>query len=393
MKHPTSNSWKDLLSRYLNNQITKAELQDLLHQAANEDSSADLNAAMKEVWEEGTPIENEQIDWDAHFETIINDSPALPKPQKVTRWRRWAVAAGIALLIAAGTHLIREHEEPVTPTITTTKQYDKTPGTNGGILTLADGSKIALDSVANGTLATQGNTKISNRQGRIVYNALERGDEPMMFNTITTPKSKQFQLVLADGSGVWLNAASSVRFPTSFNGKERRVEITGEAYFEIAKATKNGSPVPFIVTVNGMEIRVLGTHFNVNAYYDEATIKTTLLEGSIIVSTGDEKQLLKPGEQAQLDRNGKFTIWKDIDTDSEIAWKNGYFSFNNADLLSIMRQISRWYNVDIVYEGKLPNRRFGGEISRNTNVSEVLKILEESKIHFRVEEKRIVVLP
>ncbi|HEY9259959.1 FecR family protein, partial [Chitinophaga sp.] len=206
-------------------------------------------------------------------------------------------------------------------------------------------------------------------------------------------RSKQYQLVLADGSSVWLNAASSVRFPAAFSGNVRRVEITGEAYFEVAPLLRNGKKVPFIVSTHGMEVQVLGTHFNVNAYPDERTIKTTLLEGSVIVTKGKTKQLLKPGEQARLDPGNNLVLYKDVDTDREIAWKNGYFSFDQADLSSVMRQISRWYDVDIVYAGQVPDRHFGGEISRTSRVSEVLKILEESKVHFKIEEKRIIVLP
>lgn len=388
MKHSETNRWKYLVTRYLSNQISREELQEMLHKVEQEEDFTSLNHVMKEEWEKGNSSPgNSGINWDEHFNTIIKNQPAFPEKKKGGRWFRMAAAACLLAFISIGAYWYYSSQENKQK-IAEEKHYDKKPGSNGGILTLADGTKIPLDSMGNGTLAMQGKTKISNRQGRIIYNAFERGDEPQMFNTITTPRSKQFQLVLADGSSVWLNAASSVRFPAAFKANERRVEITGEVYFEIAKST-----APFIVSVNGMEIKVLGTDFNVNAYPDEAVIKTTLLEGKILVSNANSQQVLQPGDQLQVDQDNKFTLLKDVDTDSEIAWKNGYFSFDNADLFSIMRQISRWYDVEIVYEGKTSNRRFGGEISRNTNVSQVLKILEESKVHFRQEEHRIVVLP
>ncbi|PSL47998.1 FecR family protein [Chitinophaga niastensis] len=389
------NAWKFLVAQYLDNKISEADLKEMLRKAGHEEDMEVLSAVLKAHWEEAKNVEDKSgIDWDEKFATMMVTAPGTPVKKNIRRIPGIAVAACITLLIAISGYWPLFKKTPAPPvTASVTKQFDIAPGTVGGVLILANGKQIKLDSAGNGLLAVQGQTKITNRQGRITYNTADKNNEQLLYNTITTPRSKQFQLVLADGSSVWLNAASSVRFPTAFTGDVRRVEITGEAYFEVAKATRNGKKIPFVVHANGMDVQVLGTHFNVSAYPDEHTIKTTLLEGSVLVSKGNAKQLLKPGEQAQLDQEGNLSLYKDIDTEGVMAWRNGYFSFDQADLPGVMRQIARWYDVDIVYEGNIANRRFGGEISRNTNVSQVLKILEESKIHFRIEDKKIVVLP
>ncbi|MDP4286223.1 MAG: FecR domain-containing protein [Bacteroidota bacterium] len=265
-----------------------------------------------------------------------------------------------------------------------------TPGGNKAILTLSDGSTIILDSAKNGQVAQQGGAQIAKlANGQLVYNALDNKPAKVVFNTLTTPRGGQFKLTLPDGSEVWLNAASSIKYPTAFIGNERKVEISGEAYFEIA----HNAAKPFKVSVNGMEVKVLGTHFNINAYTDEASVKTTLLEGSVNLTKGSAAITLKPGQQAQLGNSGNIKVIDNVDIDQVVAWKNGYFSFNRSDLQTVMRQLARWYDVEINYEGKIPERQFGGKIDRNSNLSEVLKILEESKVHFSIEEKKIIVRP
>lgn len=387
-------TWKYLLAQYFDNRISKEELAELLRKAGAEEDMEMLTIALKEHWEASREATDDGgKDWDAKFTAMMADAPKLPARNNIRKLLKIAVAATIALLIAMGGYFFsfKKTAAPL-PITSTTKRKNITPGTTGGILILANGQQIALDSVGNGLLAVQGNTQVTNRQGKIVYNGTT-GSSEQLYNTVVTPRSKQYQLVLADGSSVWLNAASSVRFPAAFTGDVRKVEITGEAYFEVAPLVRNGKKVPFIVAARGMEVQVLGTHFNVNAYPDEYTIKTTLLEGSVMVTKGNAKQLLKPGEQSQLDSGDNLVLYKNIDTEGEVAWKNGYFSFEQADLTSIMRQIARWYDVEIVYLGKLPDRHFGGEISRSSDVSQVLRILEESKVHFKIEDKKIIVLP
>lgn len=278
---------------------------------------------------------------------------------------------------------------------------DVAPGRNRAVLILADGSAIALDSSADGMLAQQGNTDISKlSDGQIVY--AHKGDKSKeaMMNTIQTPKGGQYKLTLSDGTKVWLNAASSIRFPAAFTGSERKVQVTGEAYFEIAALPlgEASGKIPFIVQIivphgNGGEIRVLGTHFNVNAYSDaaEAVIKTTLLEGSVKIIRGDQSSLLSPGQQALLGEDGEIKLIKNANLEEAVAWKNGYFQFESADLTAVLREAARWYDLEIVFEGKIPKDKFTGRIERSVNLSRLLKWMEWSDVNFEVEGKKVIV--
>lgn len=262
---------------------------------------------------------------------------------------------------------------------------DRPPGTQAATLTLGDGRTITLDSAADGNLARQGNTQIVKRNGQIAYT--EKGsDAPPVWNTITTARGNQYSLVLPDGSKVWLNAASSVRFPTAFTGGERKVEITGEAYFDIAAQPS----MPFKVIARGGEIDVLGTHFNINAYDDESAVRTTLLEGAVKVLQGPSELELHPGQQA-VSANGKITLIKHVDTDRATAWKDGFFYFDNTDLHTLMRQVARWYDVEVAFKGDVSDDGFSGKISRNVPLSKLLKVLEQYDIHFDVTGNKITV--
>jgi len=238
----------------------------------------------------------------------------------------------------------------------------------------------------NGALAEQQGSKIIKKGTQLIYSGGGANTE-VAFNTMSTPRGRQFQLVLADGSMVWLNAASSIRFPTAFTGKDRKVEVTGEVYFEVAKNPSK----PFKVMANGTEIEVLGTHFNIDAY-DEVT-KTTLLEGSVKINTQNKTSFLKPGQQAQIVAGGEIKTSNSVDVEQVMAWKNGRFVFEDADLQTIMSQVSRWYDVDVVYQDKMPKRSFTADISRNTNLSVFLKVLDVSGIHFKIEGKKLLVQP
>ncbi len=257
------------------------------------------------------------------------------------------------------------------------------------MLTTSDGSTIVLDSIQNGTITHKGATQITKQGGMLIYNVSSSTgqDAPVVYNTLTTPKGGQYQVVLPDGSKVWLNAASSLHFPSAFPGRERVVELTGEAYFEVVKNKKK----PFHVRVGNMSVNVLGTHFNVNAYPDENSIKTSLLEGSVKIVTGKASGILRPGEQAVLNNQGDKVDINDANLDDVMAWKNGLFQFDGAGITSIMKEIGRWYNVQIVYNGKIPERRFDGKISRNAQLSEVLRILELSNVKFSVVGNSIIV--
>lgn len=324
-----------------------------------------------------------------HEKISLEQKPA--KFFQFITWRWAAVAAVLLVLVGIGYLLLgykNENRETVKiQPVEGIENNDITPGGDKAILTLADGSKIMLDSAHNGDLANQGNVKVIKINGQLAYKGTGTSAE-VLYNTISTPRGGQYQLLLADGSKVWLNAASSLRFPASFTGKERLVELTGEGYFEIAKNENQ----PFKVDIAGKGVvEVLGTHFNINAYSDEASIKTTLLEGRVkVAASGGATVLLKPGEQAQI--NGGIKLVNDVDTDEIIAWKAGLFQFNRADVVSIMRQVSRWYNVDVVFEGPVSMKSFSGIVSRSNNISEVLKIMEKAGVKFKINGNRITVM-
>lgn len=310
-------------------------------------------------------------------------------------YTKWMAAAAILLLVVCGLWFLvgrNKAEQPSVAITTKTKSEDIAPGGDKAILTLANGTKVILDTASNGAISKEGDVTVIKLNGQLAYqNSTSQllNSTTIEYNTITTPKGGQYQLVLSDGSKVWLNAASSLRFPTAFIGKERRVELTGEGYFEIA----HNSEKPFHVEVAGMDVEDLGTHFNINSYSDEPSVKTTLLEGKVLVKKKDQLVYLNPGQQAiiQADQDN-IKIANDIDVDEVVAWKNGMFSFKNTPLENIMRQLERWYNVDVVYQGTIPQETFDGSISRNTNLSEVLKVLDYSNIRFSVKGNTITVL-
>ncbi|HEY0176147.1 MAG TPA: FecR domain-containing protein, partial [Pedobacter sp.] len=268
------------------------------------------------------------------------------------------------------------------------------PGGNKAVLTLADGSKISLTDAVNGALAEQaGITVNKTKDGQLIYTVskIRPGTDSAAYNTIETPKGGQYQVILPDGTSVWLNAASSLRYPAFFTGNERKVQLEGEAYFEVAK----NPAMPFRIVSKGQVAEVLGTHFNINSYQDEPGIKTTLLEGSVRVlnSRSHTAVLLKPGQQSNTAIDGTTTL-RNVNPEQYVAWKSGKFIFADANIESIMRQVSRWYNVEIEYKGDISKEKFGGRASRFTNVSELLEILElTDQVHFDIHGRRIIVMP
>jgi transmembrane sensor len=409
-------NWEKLVSQYFANTITKAELEVLLEKTRSGEDLEALTAELRKHWEmsnEGAVSKPDEA-WDELFADMMQkaaseeDSRPMKKKQGFRRFFRIAAAAALVLSIGVTAYFYylrpgNKETKSVQPVAGKATQ-DLLPGKAGAILTLADGKSIALDSAGNQVLAVQGNTTIRFNDGQVIYDGEKGRPSEMLYNTIETPRGRQFQLLLADGSKVWLNAASTIRFPASFNGSERKVDITGEAYFEVAEQYSGAlkGNVPFIVHVHtpegdGGDIKVLGTQFNINTYDQKAMAKTTLLKGSVRITRDNFSQTLSPGQQA-LVRTGKadnatIRIVENVDVDQVMAWKNGYFSFANTSLDGVMQQISRWYDVDIVYEGKIPERKFGGEISRNNNASQVLKVLEESDVHFRIDGRKIIVMP
>ena len=313
---------------------------------------------------------------------------------RVFRKRVWySTAAAVLVLLSAGLFYFNRSTDPViVKTEIPRFKNDITPGNNKAILTLDDGSKIDLDDAKTGILASESNIDIKKTgAGQLEYTAAAQSTKTVKYNILSTPMGGEYQLILPDGSKVWLNSASTLRFPTAFVGSERVVELKGEAYFEVAKNSK----MPFLVrTNNAMDIKVLGTQFNVMAYDDEKNINTTLIEGSVEVLKGSGKTMLKPGQEAVLNKGSGNIKVSAADLEQAIAWKNGYFIFSNENIESIMRKVSRWYNVDVIYQGNLSNKDFVGTISRNKNISELLKMLElTGAVNFSIDGRRITVMP
>lgn len=318
------------------------------------------------------------------------------RQQKVHRVKWWItrVAAAAIIILALGIGYFSWQHEPATQKISAQITYDLDPGGNKAMLTLADGRKILLDSARTGQLASLGGSQIIQLgSGRLAFQASgTRGiNSPTGINTLKTPNGGQYQIKLPDGTQVWLNAGSSLAFPSAFNGSTREVNITGEAYFEVVHDAKK----PFIVRAGKTVIRDIGTRFNVMAYGDESVQKVTLQQGAVEVSQqgNNQKQLLKPGQQIQIASTGKFTLIKQMDADAAILWKEGRFNFQDASLQEVMRQLARWYDVEVVYENGIPDLEFIGQVQRNLPLSEVLKGLKMSGVHFRLEQgRRLIVL-
>lgn len=395
-----------LVEKFFSNRCTEDEKYELMQWAnvATEDELAEL---LYHSWKNHEanlemPEEMSQRILTSIFhkeESIEEENPTWEEEETPSRfWQMgYRMAASIAVIVAVGLfawfqyNTVHQRNENRLVQVKEFEKNDVLPGTNKAILTFDDGSKVILDTSKNGNIAKQGATNILKpEKGQLVYQATETPNARPMYNTITTPKGGQYQIVLSDGTKVWMNAASSLRFPMVFVGKERKVEMTGEIYFEVAKNAK----MPFKVSTNGQEVEVLGTHFNVMAYENEKSIKTTLVEGSVKVSKDNHSTILQPGQQSKVGfSNGIFRTINDVSLEDELAWKEGYFQFNNTSLDMIMRQIERWYDVDVQYIGKVPDEHFTGKLPRNTNLSNVLKILSMSEIQFKIEGKKIIITP
>ena len=332
-----------------------------------------------------------------------------PGKRKVGRrvLMRYTAFAASLLLVAALVWLVMVHQHRQTTGFPQPEVVRIAPGsTNKAVLILANGNSIALDSVHNGQIAQQGLTRIIKGNGAVSLVPMggesgrakggEMGEEAVLsYTTILTPRGGQYRVVLPDGSRVWLNSASSLRFPVAFSGKERAVELTGEGYFEIAANPQ----MPFVVNIrtpsgDGGKVNVLGTHFDIMAYPDEQSINTTLLQGTVAVSQGGQVTTLMPGQQARFDSTYHQLRVKKVDTLQATAWKNGLFEFDHTDLTAIMRQLARWYDIEIVYRTVPDKSELGGDISKNLELADVLSLLQASGTnHFKIEGKKVVVLP
>lgn len=363
--------------------------------------------AVKQQIPEGPadPLEEEQLIWE-RIKAASLVSHTLEREVKVIRlpgFNKWiGIAASLILLLSIGVYSYRQqhsHEARMERL----RANDIKPGGKKAILTLASGKKIVLTDALDGTLATEGGVKITKTaDGQLEYtvSAAEAGKEGQ-YNTIETPKGGQYLIHLPDGTSVWLNAMSSLTFPTVFTGNRRLVRLKGEGYFEVAKLNmEEGKKMPFAVVTDQQTVFVFGTHFNVNSYADEGRTKTTLLEGSVSVSSlehgQDPKTMIKmvklnPGQQAEFS-NGRLKV-QPADVEEAIAWKNGKFKFTNENIESLMRKVSRWYDVDVEYRGDISKEGFGGQVSSSRNVSEVLEVLQlTGLVYFEIEGRRIIVL-
>lgn len=366
-----------LFEKYINNNCSQQELKEFWEIINGLQDNNFLTEELKAAWDDAGSV---AIHKQELFNKVLARAKEQEAPKQKVNYTRIAAAAVIVLLLSVGGYfyfnkgMLRETQHDIAAI-----KNDVGPGRKGAILTLANGKTIVLDTASNGKLL---DNFTKSGESITVESAV------MEYATLTTPKARTQQLTLSDGSKVWLNAASSIHFPTVFPGKERIVEITGEVYFEVAK---NASK-PFYVKVNDMQVEVLGTHFNVNAYSDEGAIKTTLIEGSVMVSivNGQQSAVIKPGQQAQA-IGSQLKVINDANINAIIAWKNGQFRFESQDIETIMRQISRWYDVEINYKAKT-DKHFTGIISRNVNASEVLKMLEMTgEMHFSIDGKKVTV--
>lgn len=399
----------ELLEKYSGKQATKAEIDQLFTLLRSGDYDETVVSFVENQLQTFEPVNTEDIAfWQNRLEggaQRITGAIAEPRPvHRVHFLRKWGrAAAAIVIGLGIGVYIWKA-EMKKTESGVAVKPVVISPGKNGAVLTLADGKQVVLDSLGNGVVADQNGTQVLLKEGTLAYESAGAAKGEVAFNTMTTPKGRQFKITLPDGTGVWLNAASSISYPTAFTGNERKVTVTGEVYFEVVKNPR----MPFKVSINNKAlVEVLGTHFNVNAYPNEASVKTTLLEGSVKVTpeAGNQKSevgsqrsehsvVLKPGEQAeQSGAHSPLTIHHSPDLEQVMAWKNGLFNFEGASFKEIMQQLERWYDIEVVYEKGIPDIEFEGKMTRDVPLNDLLKMLERSAIHFRIEGRKLLVQP
>jgi len=390
--------YQNLFKRYFEGKATEAEKKVLMTWIRSQDNASDVKAEMGKLWDQYAEKETvfsrkegaEILSGILHTETVQSVNSKIRRRRIVYA----AAAVTLILVITIGIRFFTPGKpEPASGRIVLSKP-DVTPGGNKAFLTLGNGTTISLDTVQNGTFAVQGKTTIAKlKTGYINY--LQQVSRPstriVPHNILATPRGGQYEVVLPDGSKVWLNADSKLEFPTAFNDTTRTVTLRGEAYFDIAPNRQK----PFWVNIEGsigeMKIEVLGTRFNINAYTDEPAVKTSLVDGAVKVAVGNIRKRLKPGQQAKVLHGSSLIDVSPCDIDKAIAWKNGVFRFENDNIQTVMRQLARWYNVQIIYQGPIPPGHFTGIVDRNTNLSEVLKVLAISGVHFTIKERKIIV--
>jgi len=404
---------RNLLDKYIAETLTDAERRQLSQLLGTPDGKAVLEQIMDREFAQEIYLNQED---ESRFQQIYanllaarkgdpvkaDGSQRIPAVQSNRRRRlSWRLPAAAAILMCLGVSLyyyfVSEPVIQVLPNVASaTPENDAAPGRYAAKLTLSDGTEIALDSTASGPIDIADNAVVLKEGDQLQYsNESSNPAYEHLYHTLTTAKGEIYTLTLSDGSKVWLNSASSIRFPVAFGPSAREVTVTGEAYFEVAKDARR----KFLVDAGGVVTEVLGTKFNVNAYADEAVTAVTLLEGSVRIFNEEHSVNLRPGEQASVPgemaerRSAEPKVLNSIDAASVVAWKDGYFHFNEADLFTVMRQLMRWYNVEVVYTSAIPKRRFGGKMEKDLLLSQVLKILEKSGVNFTVEGNKLLVSP
>lgn len=364
-------------------------------------ASTDTSAASPDIFP-GTSTDRPPTDFPSADRQSTGLQSLRPARTHLRRkiWPYSYAAAACVLALVTGVYFwqTRSSHPAAVPSPAATAINDVAPGSDKATLTLANGSTIVLENATNGNLAVQGTSRVTKDKNLLAYTAASStankssssansSTPAMVYNTLTTPRAGQFQLVLPDGSKVWLNNASSLRYPTSFSAATREVTLSGEAYFEIAKDAHK----PFLVKVNNLAVNVLGTSFNIMAYNDDPVVKTTLLTGKVSLAVSGRQALLSPGEQAVLSRDGSWKTLKGVDTDEAIAWQRGYFHFTHEDIEDVLRQLARWYDVEVVFTIPVPDYRFDGEIGRDLSLSSILGHLEKKDLHYRIDGKKLIV--
>ncbi|MRG45185.1 DUF4974 domain-containing protein [Chitinophaga sp. SYP-B3965] len=378
--------FETLFRAYMNQSCSEQDKEKLFAMMADQENDARLYEIIDRVMAE--PGEEIVIEEERADEILSVLQQAIPKKHKRGRMvsiTRWAAAA--AVVTGLGTlYWIYPSSKPSKNNQQAATAQDIQAASQGAILTLGDGKQVTLDSLQKGVIANQGGTNVSLAHGTIAYD--DHRAAAVSYNTLSTPKGRLFHLVLPDGSDVWLNAASAVTYPTSFSGKERVVTLKGEAYFDI----KPDAAKPFSVRLaDNTEVKVLGTAFNINAYENEHVTATTLINGSVQINAGNNSSILKPGYQANVAHATPGIKVSRADTSQVLAWKNGIFNFEDADIQAVMKQLERWYDIEVQYENGIPAIIFGGKMDRNLSLSNIIRMLEISDVHCRLEGKKLII--
>lgn len=377
-----------LFDKYLSGSITDNELTEFWELVRSTEDAGDFPENVRAAWDLLPPRDiTSGVDSDAILQQILKQHPGRQTLMVTIKRHWWKIAASLLMLLGIRLFTHKTNApQPVTAlhNAPITQHY-------GAILTLSNGEQIPLDSQTNGTIARQGMMQVlKHPDGTLSYTGSKSNNPEEIYNSVSTPPGSQYHLILPDGTGVWLNAASAIRYPLTFSGGKRKVDISGEAFLDVAHNTG----VPFEVNAGDMQVQVLGTAFNIMAYKDEGCIKTTLVNGAVKVMKGGSSRQLQPGIQAILPAGENNFRLEKADMKEVLAWKEGEFRFYEAEIPSIMRQVARWYDVEIVYKGDIPRNKFYGVIPRQHSVSQLLEVLEMThNVHFSITGRKIIVMP